>query len=188
MYNSMIKLKEVVDILIPGIIQKSGEGDKIFIISQVDFANSSFTTECETLTISNNFKNVLQPYDILVAKHASTIFKVAIIGEVQNTLAANNELFIIRQKSKEAIKDNSISLYMYLKSDKGQEELSKLSQAATIKSISKVVLEEINIPVFADMKPKIVENFYEEHKLYNDIHGISIKINKIHQGFGSSKK
>ena len=76
---------------------------------------------------------------------------------------------------------------MYLKSDKGQEELSNLIKTK-IRSISKTDLKKIPLPILDNIKSKIVGNFYHEPRLCNDIQEVSIKINKLHQSFDDKEK
>ena len=188
MYNIMMKLEDIVDIIIPKKIEnQEREGKKVLVISQTNFATSSYTTECGKLKSINNLKNSLKQFDILIGKYGKPIFKIAIIGEIHEPLYAQTTLYILRQKSIEEIENNSIFLYMYLKSDKGQKELNNLlkTKAGTI---SKTDLKEIPIPMFDKIKSQVVGHFYHEERLCNEIQEVSIRINTLHQVFDDKVK
>jgi len=174
-----MRLTDITEILIPKII-KSEEGQEVLVISQKDFSSSGYTTECgkllriEEMTVS---KNLLKEYDVLLSRHGE-VFRVAIVGKITQKLLASETIYILRVKDKDKLKENAINLYMYLKSDKGQEELASIG-----KSLNKKDLSDLDILVSATNTFQIVENFHKEQKLYSDISDAWIKIHKIHQTF-----
>jgi len=103
---------------------------------------------------------------------------------LNQSLLSNEHNFILRLKNKENIKNNAITLYMYLKSEKAQIYFkAKVSNSASYQRINKQDLEEMDIPTFDDNVSQIVENFNTEQKLYSEIYETTMKIHTLHQAF-----
>ena len=157
-----MKLENIVDILLPKIIEEDSDDleEKLF----------------------------LKEYDILLSKHGEP-FKVAIVGKLNQALLANVTLYILRMKITDNLKDNAINLYMYLKSDRGQLELSKLTLASiATKIINKKNLLNLDISTLNENIAQVVEKFHQEQKLYNEIYDAHMKIHNIHRNIDIKNK
>ncbi len=192
--ESVIKLEDLVEIIIPSRInsinKEVSKGEEILVVSQTHFAKAGFTTHCgkiETISDENSMKYRLKPYDILIAKHG-TPFKVAVIGEITQDLFALDNLYILRFKNIDNIKENAINLYMYLKSNKVQEELGTISKGTHTQILSKTDLLGLDISYCHNTRLQMVENFHKEQRLFNDIYEAYIKIHKINQFFDDKEK
>lgn len=187
-----MKLKDLVEIIIPKQIKKIEEGESVSVLSQKAFASSGYTTgtsEYKNISDKSYLKYALKQYDIVLSKHG-TPFKVAVIGKIDEPLLAMNTLFILRVKDNiENIEQMALYLYMYIKSFKGQEDLANISdiKQKTINSINRRDLLELEIPIFENSS-QIIENFHKEQKLYNVIYEANVEINKLHQSFDNDDR
>ena len=185
-----MRLEDIVEIIIPKRYKNTVVGEEVLRVSQNDFSKSGFTTECgelSTVDDKNYLKYALKPYDILLGKNGSP-FKVAIIGKINQDLLAKESLYILRFKNDDNIEENTIRLYMYLKSNKAQEELNNLSKGSNIKQICKADLSTLNIPNLKENSSQIVENFYNEQRIYKDIYESHISLNKLHTYFDDKQE
>ena len=183
-----MKLANIVEIIIPKILRNtaSANSKKVLVVSLKDISKSGFTTECgkfKNISDEKYLKHALKQYDILIGRHGTPL-SIAIIGELNQPLLADNTFYILRLKNSDDLKNSAIALYMYLKSDKAQDKIKNIvSNVTSYQILNKVDLLELDIVDFRDTKPQIVENFYEEQKLYNELYETSIKIHKLQQFF-----
>lgn len=185
-----MKLKALVDIIIPRHYKKSEVAKEVLIINQTHFTRAGYTTACGNLELVDDekyFKNELKEYDVLLSRSGDP-YRVAIMGELSQHLLAKETLYMLRIKTTENIEHKAQNLYMYLKSTKGQGELKKITIGVS-SSISKNNLLELEIPIsnersqISDTKTQISENFWREQKLYNDSDEAFIAIHHIEDYF-----
>ena len=183
-----MKLVNMVEIIIPTRLQStaSENSEKVLVVTLKDISKSGFTTECGKVKFISDekyLKCALKQYDILISRYA-TPSSIAIIGELNQPLLANDTFYILRLKNRDDLKNSAIALYMYLKSDKAQGKIKNIvSNATRYQLLSKVNLLELDIVDFRDKKLQIVENFHNEQKLYNELYETYIKIHKLQQFF-----
>lgn len=190
-----MNLGDLVDIIIPKPYKKSKVGEEVLVLNQTHFARAGFTRACGNIKMipdKNYLKNELKEFDVLLSKHG-TPFKVAVVGQLTQHVLANSTLYILRIKTTENIEHMAQNLYMYLKSNKGQDELTKIAKGLS-SSISKKNLLELDIPIcnekskISDTKTQISENFWREEKLYNDSDEAFIAIHHIQDHFNDKNK
>jgi hypothetical protein len=170
-----MKLADIVDIIIPHSIKKVMEGDEVLVIHQGNFSKSGFTITGQKIdnianTALQDKEYLLNEFDILLSRYGEP-FKVAIVGRIAKPILASEHLFVLRIKKTENFKEIAIALYMYLKSDRGQLELSKLvSPSGLRKLINKKNLLDLELSNLYENMTKANEYFYKEQELYDEIH------------------
>ena len=183
-----MKLADIVDIIIPHSIKKVMEGDEVLVIHQGNFSKSGFTITGQKIdnianTALQDKEYLLNEFDILLSRYGEP-FKVAIVGRIAKPILVSEHLFVLRIKKTENFKEIAIGLYMYLKSDRGQLELSKLVLlSASRKLINKKNLLDLELSNLYENMPKANEHFYKEQELYGEIYETYKKIDEIHKSF-----
>ena len=125
--------------------------------------------EIATITIGRKDRdNHLNQWDILLHNVKK---QVVIVANPKEKYNVNGFTFIIRLKYDENIQQNSINLYMYLKSHKGQIILDNIASQKAIKRIKKIDLEVIDIPY--NQIEQSVDNFAKEKELYGELSQIA---------------
>ena len=187
MQKKETKLTDIVEIFL-GVQKKSIEsekGEELIVLSPKDIHTSGVidtTLQPMKVDTSKIKKELfLKEYDILLLRHGKP-FKVALIEDVNKPMVASDAFFVLRIKNKENLKEDAITLYMYLKSNKGQNELANIAQDATMPTLNKKSLEDFTIPFFDD-KLLIICNYKDEKRLYSEITQKQREIAKIHTYF-----
>ena len=183
----LVKLEDIADIRRSQLFKDEGDGKEIYEVSPSDFSNSGFTLETgKVKQIGTQYNRLdtykLEPYDVLLSTKG-TIGKVAIVGEISDSMIASQAIQVIKLKGSNK-KENAISLYMFLKSTLGQTMLSTLVSGVAMPQISTLEIKKLQIPVLsANEKKQLLLNFNNEIKMYNEINKISIDIKQIHNNF-----
>ena len=114
------------------------------------------------------------------------IGEVAIIGDT-NTIFVTSKMFALIRMS---TIDDAMALYMYLKSNSGQESIMDISSSRVQKNSSHVIkyltinsIKSLSIPSFTqDDKTILVNKFYKEINLYSKISDIEKEIDTLKKG------
>ncbi len=188
----LIKLEDIAEIRRSQLFKDEGEGKEIYEISPSDFSKSGYTMECGKIKkIGSQYNRLqtyrLEPYDVLLSTKG-TIGKVAIIGEISDTMIASQAIQVIRIKD-ENKKEKAIALYMFFKSKLGQTLLSSLVAGVAMPQIATTEIKKLHIPILTkEQEKQIILNFDNEAKLYNEIEKINKKIEQIHNNFLGANK
>jgi len=179
-----IPLQDIAEVRRSQLFKDEEEGKEVYELSPSDFAKAGFTMEGGKLKkIGEQYTRYLtyklQEYDVLVSTKG-TIGKIAIIGEISEPLVASQASQVIRLEDK----NKAIELYMFLKSNIGQALLKQLTVGSSMPQISTNDIKEMLIPQLSpDEQKKVLLNFKNEIKLYNEINKIQNQIESIHQDF-----
>jgi len=156
-------------------------GNLVYEISPSHFNKNGFTKECgkeiklEAIEKIANYQ--LEQFDILVSSKGS-IGKVAIIGDIKQTIIGSQAVHIIRVKKNK--KYHAIALYMFLKSKNGQSALQQLTNGRVMPIISTAQFNKMEIPNFSDKQLiELVDNFNKQIELQKEINQVEQKIDKI---------
>ncbi len=188
-----MKLSGIVDVIIPHTIKKVMDGDGVLVAQQKNFSKSGFTTTGQKVdnvakSTAQYVKYPLMEYDILLSKYGEP-FEVAIVGKLHKYVVAREGMFILRVKETNNLKETAIALYMYLKSNKGQLELSKLAlESVAGRLLNKKNLIELDMSSLDKNITQANENFYTEQELHSEIYEISRKIDELHKLFDEKNK
>ncbi|QKJ24523.1 type I restriction-modification system subunit M/S [Poseidonibacter lekithochrous] len=185
----LLKINEIADVKKCQTVKEEENYEKVYEISPSDFSLSGYTTKAlkeKNINTSNKqFKSYkLEPFDILLSAKG-ILGKIAIVGENIDNILASQAIQRIRLKNNMNLKEDAIVLYMYLKSNDGQELLHKLlKQGSAMPQISTNDLKEFIVPVLdKKRKCKIVENFNLEIEKYNQIKKIEEEITLINNSY-----
>lgn len=130
-------------------------------------------------TDSNRFKTYrLEPFDVLLSTKGR-IGKVGIVGQ-DAFFIASQAFQIIRPKSHE----DSIYLYLLLKSDFGQKVLAQVSASAAMPQIPASVLRGLELPwPEKQTRKEKISSFAEEERLHKAIEDLQFQIQNLHREF-----
>lgn len=183
----LVNLEAIADIRRSQLFKDEGEGKEVYEVSPSDFIKAGFLFECGKIKqIGSQYKRLqtykLEPYDVLLSTKG-TIGKVAIVGEVSETMIASQAVQVIRLKGNNK-KQKAIVLYMFFKSILGQALLSTLVSGVAMPQIATIEIKKLKVPMLTDEEDKqIIVNFHNEIKMFKDIEEIAQKINTIHNNF-----
>jgi len=183
----LVKLEDIADIRRSQLFKDEGNGNKIYEISPSNFNSAGFTLESgKVKKIGSQYNRLetykLESYDILLSTKG-TIGKVAIVGEISDTMVASQAIQVIKLKDSNK-KENAIFLYMFLKSTVGQTMLSMLVSGVAMPQISTAEIKQLKIPIVSEnKKQQLLLNFNNEIKMYNEINTINTNIKQIHNDF-----
>jgi len=183
---ALLKLQDIAVIRRSQMFRDEEEGLEVVELSPSDVALAGYTnTSSKRKRIGSQESRLrtyaLQPNDILLSTKG-TIGKVAIVGESDKPMIASQAMLVIRLAEDAPI--DPIVLYMYLKSDIGQALLKQLVSGAAMPQIATQEIKEFQVPFLSvDSAARIIENFHEEIKLYEEIEEKRQKINQIHHQF-----
>lgn len=184
-------LSDIVEIILGNTNQKNEKGgESIFVIKLANIPAVGFTNSADKIVcdISKISKYLLEEYDVLLSSIVQdNKIKVGIVGNITQRVFSNQQIYILRIKEKENKKDKAISLYMYLKSEKGQKELLKLVPDIKPKSkINRKSLEDLELVNYSEtIDTKVICNFYKEQELIEEV---NIKLSKINTYFNNNNK
>ena len=179
-----VELQNIAEIRRSQLFKDEGDGKEVYELSPSDFSKAGFTKEGGKLKKigkqSSKYETYkLQAFDVLVSTKG-TIGKVAIIDEVSEPILASQASQVIRVKDK----NTAIELYMFLKSDIGQAMLGQLVAGAAMPQIATNEIKKLQIPILSENeKKRIVLNFNNEIRMYNEINKINEDIKQIHSNF-----
>jgi restriction endonuclease S subunit len=106
-------------------------------------------------------KAVIEKNDIVVSSRGS--FRAGLVGVSGKNIIASSSVYILRLKDKNIMPEY---LTIYLNSSDGQKQLTESSTGATIKSIKKNDLENIEIIMpNLEKQKKIIEVYHTNNKL-----------------------
>jgi len=183
----LVKLEEITDIRRSQLFKDEGEGKEVYEVSPSDFNKAGFLLECGKIKqIGSQYKRLqtykLEPYDVLLSTKG-TIGKVAIVGEISETMIASQAIQVIRLKDNDK-KDKAIALYMFLKSTLGQTILSTLQSGVAMPQIATAEIKKLDVPILTkEQEEQIVLNFSIELKMYNEIDKIYADIQAINRKY-----
>lgn len=184
-YN-MKTIQEIATVRKSQLIEDEVEGTPTYEISPSDFNTFGFTLECGRVKrIKQQYSKYqtykLLPNDILVSTKG-TVGKVALIGDIKDPMIASQAIQVIRLNELSLIEPKY--LYMFLKSNIGQNLLKKLSTGTTMPQITTKEIKALKVPIatMAEQK-KIIKKFEEEVLLYKEIERLKEKVNKINNNF-----
>lgn len=185
----LVKLKDIADVKKCQTVKENVNFESICEISPSDFSFAGYTYKAQKqkrIDISSSpFKTYkLEPFDILLSAKG-ILGKVALVGENAKNILASQAIQRIRLKNTNNIKKDAIVIYMYLKSNDGQELLDKLlKQGTAMPQISTNDLMSFLVPVLdEEHKSRIVENFNLEIIKYEEINKIKKDIDLINNSF-----
>jgi len=173
------------------------DGREIFELAPSDFADAGFTY-CNK---NNKIKQIktqerklqiykLEKYDLLVSTKG-TIGKVALFDkslDCEEDIIVSQANVIIRlydiKKESQEHKLKAIELYMFLKSQIGQNMLKELVSGTAMPQISTDDMKKLKIPTLTKSeKEKVYKNFIKEIKTIEKIDKLKIEIETIHKSF-----
>ncbi|MDD5399562.1 MAG: N-6 DNA methylase [Sulfurimonas sp.] len=187
----LINLEDIADIRRSQLFKDEGEGKEVYEVSPSDFNKAGFLLECGKIKqIGSQYKRLqtykLEPYDVLLSTKG-TIGKVAIVGEISETIIASQAVQVIRLKAADK-KEKAIALYMFLKSNLGQTILSTLVSGVAMPQIATAEIKKLSIPILTkEQEKQTVLNFNSEIKMYNEINKIYTDVQSIHDSFLGAK-
>lgn len=187
----LIQLENIADIRRSQLFKDEEEGKEVYEISPSDFSKAGFTLECGKIKqIGSQYKRLqtykLEPYDVLLSTKG-TIGKVCVIGEISEAIIASQAIQVIRVQGDDK-KEKAISLYMFLKSDLGQTILASLVAGTAMPQISTAEIKKLSIPLLSkEQEKRLISNFKDESKMYNEIEKINENIKSIHSNFLGEK-
>ncbi len=188
---AVVSLQEIADIRRSQMFRDEEEGVEVLEISPSDIANAGHTTDTgKHKKIGSQERRLetyrLQPNDILLSTKG-TIGKVGIVGKSDKPMIASQAMQVIRLHEEAPV--DPIVLYMYLKSNIAQALLKQLVSGTAMPQISTREIKEFKVPVLpVDEQKRIIENFHEEVKLYNEIEKKKKMIHQIHSQFLGEKE
>jgi type I restriction enzyme M protein len=183
----LVKLEDIADIRRSQLFKDEGEGKEVYEVSPSDFNKAGFLLECGKIKqIGSQYRRFqtykLEPYDVLLSTKG-TIGKVAIVGEICESMIASQAVQVIRLKDDDK-KERAIALYMFFKSTLGQTILSTLVSGVAMPQIATAEVKKLDIPVLTkEQEKETVSNFNSEIKMYDDINKIYTDIQSIHENF-----
>ena len=183
----LVQLQDIADIRRSQLFKDEGKGEEVYEISPSDFSKAGFTLECGKIKkIDFQYKRLqtykLEPYDVLLSTKG-TIGKVGIMGEINKTMIASQAIQVIRVQGIDK-KEKAISLYMFLKSDLGQTILTSLAVGTVMPQISTEDIKKLSVPLLSkEQEKRVISNFNDELKMYNEIEKINKNIRSIHSNF-----
>jgi len=184
-YN-MKTIQEIATVRKSQLIEDEVEGTPTYEISPSDFNTFGFTLECGRVKrIKQQYSKYqtykLLPNDILVSTKG-TVGKVALIGDIKDPMIASQAIQVIRLNELSLIEPKY--LYMFLKSNIGQNLLKKLSTGTTMPQITTKEIKALKVPIATmEEQKKIIKKFEEEVLLYKEMEYLKEKINKLNNNF-----
>jgi len=184
---TLVNLENIADIKRSQLFKDEEKGLEIYEISPSDFNGAGFTLECgkiKKIELQEKRLNTykLEAYDVLLSTKG-TIGKVAIIGEISNSVVASQAIQVIRIQEI-GKKEMAIALYMFFKSDLGQAVLGQLVAGTAMPQIATTEIKKLRIPLFSkDEQNELFLNFNNEIDLFNEINNIKVNIRQLHNSF-----
>jgi len=184
-YN-LVKLSKIAEIKKSQQVKDEGEGFDFHELQQSDFCKSGYTTiasrarkNSSQITRINSYE--LKENDIVISVKGNA-GKVAIIGDIKETIVAAQTLLIVRLNSKLYSKKDAIALYMFLKSQLGQTLLDSLKAGSNIAQIPTDSIKNLKIPKFNQEKiEQLNKKFIKEQELYKQIDELENQIKELHK-------
>lgn len=189
--KEVCKLSELVTLIRPQVVKdESDEGGDVYKeVVTADIPEYGFIQNPERiLHISEQTTNVkkaqLKPYDILISVKGKT-GQVGIIPEgLSEKWIASQTLQILRLPQTETVREDAITLLMFLRSTIGQTLLHKMNAGSALPMIPSSSLKDMEVPIFQKEEKKVpVDNFEREINLYRQIESIKNEVSEIHAGY-----
>lgn len=169
--------------------EESPNGEVYGMVMISDLPKAGYIESVErSITVKEQVKKAetyrLQSYDILLGVKGST-GKVSLVGDIgEEKWLANQSLQVIRLNDEVKLKENAIALYMYLKSNVGQQQLAAITSGTAIQQIPTKALKELRVPwQEKQLKERALKHFEKEVELWREIHKLEDKIADINKSF-----
>lgn len=172
-------------------IKSARDGDRVRLLSTDDFALSGFTTDgCTNETITVDYTNLddalanqLQPYDILIAETRNSFSNIAIIGELEDSLIADDAILI--RFLGDNVENKAIALYVFLKSPLGATLISSWTLDHPFRRLSRSRARTVELPVFNDeFIAKAKSIFDNSQQLSNHISKLQSELTSLYNSVG----
>ena len=150
-----------------------------------DIAEIIMLKEYTKLDNEKSINSQLREYDILLAQNGKP-YKVLLVDKIEKIAFVKKRLFVVKLKERSNLIEDAVALYMYLKSNQGQQEISSISHFKTTPMITKKDLFGLYIPNFIN-KQEIVENYQQEQLLHKEINEVVMKVKNINTYFDTKR-
>lgn len=191
--HKLIELQNIATIKKSQLFKNEQEGEFIFELSPSDFSDAGLTFEYNgrAKKIKKNKKintYQLENSDILLSTKG-TIGKVALVCITDKQCITSQASVIIRLYESNPDKkfSKAIELYMYLKSNLGQNVLKELVSGTSMPLISTNDIKKLLIPIVTTEKSKnIIQNYSNEIRLMDKITSLQNEVQTIHTNYSKA--
>jgi len=188
-----IELQTIATVRKSQLFSDENEGKTVYEISPSDFSSAGFTMKgTKSKKIKKQLRKLyiykLEKYDVILSTKG-TIGKIAIYDKVATQtddfiVSQANVIIRINEDDSLKRKNRAIELYMFLKSNIGQNILKELVSGTVMPQISTDDVKKMKIPIiYEEEKEKISKNFYKEIKIFEKINKLQLEIENIHSEF-----
>ncbi len=187
---SMVELQEIAEIRRSQMFKEEEEGLEVIEFSPSDVVDAGYTYESKKSKKIGSQENKLKTYELqtydVILSTKGTIGKVGIVGELKKPAIASQAMQVIRLNENAPL--TPVVLYMYLKSEIGQALLKQLVAGTAMPQIATREIKEFKVPILPeDEMKRILKNFNDEIKLYEEIEEKRKAISNIHSNFLGEK-